>query len=181
MHPSSLKNMRSVRTNYLTTLIPGVTIVDVGGRGLDMSESWMKGQQDRSYYDIFRDLDPNYCVADITAGPGVTHVMPGPYTLPFADGSVDLVVSGQMLEHCKNPFRSVAEMKRILKPGCIMVLIAPSMGKRHDVIDCWRFMDDAFRAIAEEVGLKVIADWVDRRTHNDRSDLIQDHIFVGRK
>lgn len=181
MHPSSLKNMRHVRDTYLSDLQSGIKIVDVGGRGLDLSQPWMKGQEDRSYYDIFRDLDPEYCIADIVDGPGVTHVMPGPYTLPFDDNSIDLIVSGQMLEHCKNPFRSVAEMKRVLKPGCKLALIAPSMGKRHDVIDCWRFMDDAFKAIAEEVELTVIADWVDRTKHNDRSDLLQDHIFVGSK
>jgi SAM-dependent methyltransferase len=181
MHPSSLKNMREVREKYLSFLSGNLTIVDIGGRGLDMSQPWMKGQEDRSYYDIFRDLEPIYYIADIEPGPGVTHVMPGPYTLPFEDNSVDLIVSGQMLEHCKNPFRSVAEMKRVLKPNCYMVLIAPSMGKRHDVIDCWRFMDDAFKAISEEVGLKIVADWVDRKKHNDRSDLLQDHVFVGRK
>ena len=181
MHPSSLKNMRKAREKLVPSLVPNLTIVDIGGRGLDLSQPWMKGQEDRSYYDIFRDLAPVYYIADIESGPGVTHVMPGPYTLPFADNSIDLVVSGQMLEHCKNPFRSVAEMKRVLKPGCSMILIAPSMGKRHDVIDCWRFMDDSFKAIAEEVELKIIADWVDRTKHGNRSDLIQDHVFVGRK
>jgi SAM-dependent methyltransferase len=181
MHPSSLKNMRKVREKYLSFLSNNLTIVDIGGRGLDMSRPWMKGQEDRSYYDIFRDLEPTYHIADIEPGPGVTHVMPGPYSLPFEDNSIDLIVSGQMLEHCKNPFRSVAEMRRVLKPGCYMVLIAPSTGKRHDAIDCWRYMDDSFKAIAEEVELKVIADWIDRCTHNDRSDMWQDHVFVGCK
>lgn len=167
--------MQTVRKKYLTNLQPGIKMVDVGGRGLEV------GQEDRSYYSIFQDLQPEYFIADIKSGPGVTHVMPGPYELPFDDNSIDLIVSGQMLEHCKNPFRSVAEMKRILKPDSYIVLIAPSMGKRHDVIDCWRFMDDAFKAIAEEVNLKVIADWVDRTVYNDRSDFIQDHVFVGRK
>jgi SAM-dependent methyltransferase len=181
MHPSSLTNMRFVKEKYLQMLDNKITIVDIGGRGLDTSKTWMPGQEQRSYYDIFYNLSPTYYVADIEHGPGVTHVMPGPYTLPFEDNSIDLIVSGQMLEHCKNPFRSVAEMKRILKPNCYMVLIAPSMGKRHDKIDCWRFMDDAFKAIAEEVGLTVIADWVDRTVYNNRSDLIQDHVFVGQK
>ena len=173
--------MRLVREKYLIDLRQNLKMIDVGGRGLNLSKNWIAGQEDRSYYDIFRDLQPEYCIADIKHGPGVTHVMPGPYELPFEDNTIDLLVSGQMLEHCKNPFRSVAEMKRVLKPNCYIVLIAPSMGKRHDVIDCWRFMDDAFKAIAEEVELTVIADWVDRTKHNDRSDLIQDHIFVGRK
>ena len=167
-----MNNMKLVRSKYLTNLTPGLTIVDVGGRGLG---------SDRSYRGVFADLDPMYHIADIVDGDGVTHIMPGPYTLPFADNSVDLVVSGQTLEHVKNPFRSVAEMRRVLKPGSYIVIIAPSAGPRHDVIDCWRYMDDAFRAIAEETELTVVADWIDNRAPDERSRKWADHVFVGQR
>ena len=164
--------MRCARTNYLKELVTGLTILDVGGRGLG---------NDRSYRSIFADLDPIYHIADIVNGEGVTHIMPGPYTLPFANNSVDLIVSGQTLEHVRNPFRSVAEMKRALKPGCYIVIIAPSSGPRHDIVDCWRFMDDAFKSIAEETELTVIADWIDHSAPDGRSQKWADHVFVGRK
>jgi SAM-dependent methyltransferase len=172
MHPSSLINMRLARTKYLESLSVGLTILDVGGRGID---------SDRSYRSIFADLDPVYHIADIVNGDGVTHIMPSPYTLPFNDNSIDLIVSGQTLEHVRNPFRSIAEMKRVLKPNCYMVIIAPSSGPRHDVIDCWRFMDDAFKSIADETELTVVADWIDRSAPDDRSRKWADHVFVGRK
>ena len=169
MHPSSLKNMWRARDKYID-VFPGMKILDVGGRGLDT---------DRSYRSLFPGSD--YSVADIEPGLGVTHVMPGPYELPFDDETFDLVVSGQMLEHCANPFRSVAEMRRVLKRGKRMVLIAPSEGPRHDKQDGWRFLDDAFRFIAEDIGLRVIADWIDRSAPDARSRKWADHVFVGEK
>lgn len=169
MHPSSLLNMREAK-QHLAYLRPGAKVLDVGGRGL---------KSDRSYKSIFPDTD--YHVADIEDGLGVTHVMPGPYELPFPDETFDLVVSGQMLEHCENPFKSVAEMKRVLKTGCRMVLIAPSTGPRHDKRDGWRFLDDAFLFIANDLGLKVIADWIDTTAEDERSKKWRDHVFVGEK
>jgi len=142
------------------------TILDVGGAK-------------HTYEDLFLGL--TYCVADIEDGPGVDFVMPGPFQLPFVADSFDLVVSGQMLEHCANPFRSVAEMKRVLKPGGKVILIAPSAGPRHDKQDGWRFMDDAFRFIAEDVGLITLADWITKDAPDERSRKWQDHVFIGEK
>jgi SAM-dependent methyltransferase len=164
--------MRLVRTKYLGSLSMGLTILDVGGRGIG---------SDRSYRSIFADLEPVYHIADIVDGDGVTHIMPGPYTLPFDNDSIDLIVSGQTLEHVQNPFRSIAEMKRVLRPNCCMIIIAPSAGPRHDVVDCWRFMDDAFKSIASETNLTIIADWIDRSAPDERSRKWADHVFVGRK
>jgi SAM-dependent methyltransferase len=173
MHPSSLENMRKVRSIYLTELNPNIKILDVGGRGID---------KDRSYRSVYEDLNPEYRIADIEDGVGVTDIMPGPYTLPFDNNEFDLIVSGQMLEHCANPFKSIAEMKRVLKHRGYIVIIAPSAGPRHDIIDCWRFMDDAFKAITDDIGgINVIADWIQRDAPDERSRKWQDHIFVGRK
>jgi SAM-dependent methyltransferase len=173
MHPSSVENMKRARDLLGSRLQSNLTILDVGGRNINA--------QDRSYRDIFKDKCASYFIADINPGPNVTHVMPGEYTLPFEDNSIDLIVSGQTLEHVRNPFRSVAEMTRVLKKDHYIILIAPSTGKYHDNPDCWRFMDDAFKAIAAEVGLKVVADWVDLNAPDERSRRWSDHVFVGQK
>lgn len=173
MHPSSMNNMRLVRDRHLTNLTRPASILDVGGRGL---------QSDRSYRSIFEGRYSNYYVADISDGLGVTHVMPGPYSLPFADETFDLIVSGQMLEHSSNPFKSVADMKRVLKIGGYIVLIAPASGPRHDTQDGWRFLDDAFRFIADDIGgLKIVADWIDKAAPDERSAKWCDHVFVGQR
>jgi len=174
MHPSSIENMKAAKNYKNINLGKDLIILDVGGRALVENS-------DRSYKSIFQDIAKEYYIADIVDGPGVTHVMPGEYTLPFDDNSIDLIVCGQVLEHVRNPFKTVAEMKRVLKPNNYMILIAPSSGPRHDVIDCWRIMDDGFKAIANDVGLEVVADWVDRSAPDERSRKWADHVFIGKK
>lgn len=172
MHPSSMNNMKKVRDKYLSYLNDSSLILDVGGRGI---------QSDRSYRSLFEGKYAEYYVADITAGLGVTHVMPGPYTLPFEDDTFDLIVSGQTLEHVCNPFKSVDEMKRVLKPSAFIVLIAPSSGPYHDSQDCWRFMKDSWKAISNDVGLTLVSQWITKDAPDERSRKWQDNVFVGTK
>lgn len=170
MHPSSMENMKKAKAKYLKHINQNSIILDVGGRGLS---------SDRSYQSLFP--ESRYHIADIQPGIGVTDIMPGPYDLPFNNETFDLVVSGQMLEHCSNPFKSVAEMKRVMKPNAFIVLIAPSEGPYHDSQDCWRFMKDSWRAIAEDVGLELVDQWITNNAPDQRSRKWKDNVFVGRK
>lgn len=169
MHPSSISNMQKALA--MINLGDGIIVLEVGGRNI-------KPDVDRSY----KDLIPcsKYHIADIEDAYNVTHLMPGPYDIPMFNVFVDLVVCGQTLEHVKHPDWLVVEMVRVLKPGGYIILIAPSAGPRHDTIDCWRFMDDAFKAITEDLPLEVIADWIDRDAPDERSRKWADHVFVGR-
>lgn len=174
MHPSSIANMKRCREHLNEYIGKDLIILDVGGRAL-------VADKDRSYRPIWEDVAEKYLIADLVAGVNVDLPMPGPYTLPLEDETIDLVVSGQTLEHVKNPFRSVAEMTRVLKTGSHIILIAPSTGPRHDSIDCWRFMDDSFKAIAEECGLEVVLDYIDTGPWEQRSARWKDHVFIGKK
>jgi SAM-dependent methyltransferase len=158
-------------TSYLD-MTKKYTILDVGGRGLE---------GDRSYRSVFKNNILFYHIADILEGENVSHVMTSEYSIPANDNFYDIIVSGQTLEHVKNPFRLVLEMKRVLKPNGYIIIIAPSEGPRHDLVDCWRFMDDSFKAIAEEVDLIVVADWIDKKSEDKKSIIWKDHVFVGQK
>ena len=176
MHPSSVSNMKIVRQKYLQYLnnVKNPKVLDVGG---------LYDVPHKTYLRLFEAIPGvQWTVADIVKHPSVDVVMPGPFTLPFPDETFDLVISGQMLEHCANPFKSVAEMKRVLKTGCRLALAAPSAGPRHDVQDGWRFMDDGFKFIVEDIGgIKIIADWIHKDAPDERSRKWQDHLFVGEK
>jgi ferritin len=37
------------------------------------------------------------------------------------------------------------------------------------------------KAIAEETGLEVIADWIDNQSDDKRSIMWKDHVFIGKK
>lgn len=168
--------MKKIRQKYLGYLnnIANPKVIDVGG---------LYHVPTKTYLRLFEDIPGiQWIVADIKNHPSVDVVMPGPFTIPFEDNTFDLVVSGQMLEHCANPFKSVAEMKRVLKVGGRIALAAPSAGPYHDFQDGWRFQKDAFRFIAEDIGdIKIIADWIDENAPDERSRKWQDHLFVGEK
>ena len=180
MHPSSKENMKRARAiveKKFGKYEAGQIILDFGGRDRNHKVNKVSG-----YTEIWKDVYKDYFVSDLQAGDNVTHVMSGPYELPFEDNSLDIILSGQTFEHVHNPFRAAHELTRVLKPGKFMYLIAPSAGPTHDNPDCWRFYRDSFTAIAQECGLKVIADWIDNgKEWEQRSARWKDHVFVGQK
>jgi SAM-dependent methyltransferase len=46
--------------------------------------------------------------------------------LPFEDGSFDVVVAGELLEHLRDPRRVVSEVLRVLRPGGTFVASVPN-------------------------------------------------------
>jgi SAM-dependent methyltransferase len=46
--------------------------------------------------------------------------------LPFEDGSFDVVVAGELLEHLRDPKRVVSEVLRVLRPGGTFVASVPN-------------------------------------------------------
>src|SRR6266404_4644417 len=46
--------------------------------------------------------------------------------LPFADGSFDVVVAGELLEHLRDPRRVASEVLRVLRPGGTFVGSVPN-------------------------------------------------------
>jgi SAM-dependent methyltransferase len=53
--------------------------------------------------------------------------------LPFADDSIDLVVSNQVIEHLADTDVFVAEIRRVLRPGGIAVVSTENMASWHNV------------------------------------------------
>ncbi len=45
---------------------------------------------------------------------------------PWADNSLDAVISSQTVEHLENPFHFMREVSRILKPGGILIVSTPN-------------------------------------------------------
>jgi SAM-dependent methyltransferase len=52
--------------------------------------------------------------------------------LPWEDGSVDVVVCNQVLEHLKNVWLPMTEMHRVLRPGGHAVLSVPNLASLHN-------------------------------------------------
>ncbi|HEY1356885.1 MAG TPA: class I SAM-dependent methyltransferase [Thermoleophilaceae bacterium] len=126
---------------------------------LDIGSSDVNG----SYRALFARRGWRYTGVDLAAGPNVDLVLPSPYELPLASGAVDVIVSGQAFEHVEYFWLLWLEMVRVLKPGGLIFLIAPSRGPEHRYpVDCWRFYPDGYRALAKYGGvemLDVTTDW----------------------
>lgn len=138
MDSTSKEAMRNIASKYNMT-----------GRVLDVGSLDVNG----CYRDIFED----YTGSDVVAGNNVDIVQPSQYELPFKDEEFDFVVSGQMLEHCENPFKIVAEMSRVLKKGGILAITVPWYLHYHAYpIDCWRFSPDGMKCLVKELPLQIL-------------------------
>ncbi len=91
-----------------------------------------------------------YVGLDMEPGPGVDIVVEPGATLPFADASVDVVVSTSTFEHDIFFWETFLELARVVRPGGLVYMDAPSNNDFHRYpLDCWRFYPDAGIALAK--------------------------------
>lgn len=95
---------------------------------------------------------------DLATRPGMTHRAKNEYEFPIADGSYDLVLSGQVLEHVRKPWRWLPELARVCRAGGHVITISPVSWPYHEApVDCWRIYPEGLRALHEEARLDVTA------------------------
>ena len=124
----------------------GINILDVGSYDVN-----------GTYRDYFTHPRFDYTGVDLEDGPNVDVVLSRPDSIPFDTGSVGLVISGQMLEHAPRFWEVFGEMARVLSPGGIMIVIAPSAGPEHRYpVDCYRYLPDSFQALGNDNGLTIV-------------------------
>ncbi|MBN2706059.1 MAG: methyltransferase domain-containing protein [Deltaproteobacteria bacterium] len=166
--------MRSFRDHYLASsqgrklVIADLGSYDVNGsyRSLFTQESW------------------RYLGLDVSPGPNVDIVLSDPYRWrELATDAIDVLISGQAFEHIEYFWLTGLEISRVLKPGGLCCLIAPSNGPEHRFpVDCWRFYEDGLRALAAYAGLEVVeaATFREAAGWRDDSGLWQDSWLVAR-
>lgn len=155
MHQSSMNNMQRCFEVYVKGTALGqqdrIRVLEVGSANVN-----------GSYRQIFAGDRFDYVGVDMEAASGVDVVLADPYHLPDPSGSVDLVISGQMLEHSEFFWLAFAEMARVVKPTGYIFLIAPSAGPIHRFpVDCYRFYPDAYRALAKLNSMELVEVRVD--------------------
>jgi SAM-dependent methyltransferase len=148
MHRTSYDNMALFVEKHLSPLKGRpLRILDVGSQDVN-----------GTYKPLFSDQAWRYSGADVGPGPNVDVILKRPYLWrELKANSYDVVVSGQTLEHIEYPWLTVMEIARIMRPGGICCLIAPSVGPEHRYpLDCWRLLPDGARALARYASLQVI-------------------------
>lgn len=135
MHYSALQGLYRLCDLFCKA---GVTVVDVGGADVNGSAR-----------DYFEAKGVKYIVVDMAPGKGVDIITPPGDPLPFADGSVDMVVSTSCFEHDPCFWITFKEMARIVKIGGLIYVNAPGNGPYHCFPgDNYRFYPDAAYALA---------------------------------
>lgn len=138
------------KTLLLPTTGKAIDVLDIGSMVAQEGQS--------SYRDVFdRFTGVRYVGLDMAPGRNVDIVAKDPYKFPLESESFDLVVSGQAFEHIEFPWLTISEIARVLKPGGLAIVIAPSSGPEHRYPqDCWRYYPDGMRALGKWAGLECI-------------------------
>lgn len=138
-----------------------------------------------SYRGYFEFPSWTYRGIDRSAGKNVDIVLQDPYNWrEIKSGSADVVISGQAFEHIEFFWLTMLEIARVLKPGGLCCLIAPSGGPEHRYpVDCWRYYPDGFVALARFASLDVAEVYSQNGTtgYPDGSDMWQDTVLICRK
>lgn len=154
MHQSSMDSMRRCISKYLDCrprTARRLVVVDIGSMDI-------KG----SYRELFDPARFEYIGVDLAAGAGVDLVVADPYRLPLPPGSVDVVISGQMLEHNEFFWLTFQEKVRLLHDDGFIFMIAPSRGQIHRFpVDCYRFYPDSYAALAKLTNIVLVDCWLD--------------------
>ena len=92
----------------------------------------------KPYYPFFHDFASEYVGVDI-GNPAAD--LEGPIeALPVADGSFDVVLCSQVLEHCDDPAQGVRELSRVTAPGGRVLASTHGVQTYHPTpVDLWRW------------------------------------------
>lgn len=166
MHQSSFNKVARLATAYLQNYRDAkLSIIDVGSKTVS--------QQSLSYRPLFDLPNWTYTGLDISNGFNVDTVLSDPYLwVEIPTESVDVVVSGQALEHIPFIWLTFFEFGRVLKRGGLGIVVAPSSGGLHRFpVDSWRIFEDGMRALAQFSSLDVLDVFTDHG-NGDWSDSI---------
>jgi SAM-dependent methyltransferase len=107
----------------------------------------------KPYYPFFADA-AEYVGVDVVENP-VAELHGRVEALPVADGSFDLVLCTQVLEHCDDPAQAVRELRRVVAPGGRVLASTHGVQVYHPSPgDYWRWTHTGLRRLFEEH-----ADW----------------------
>ena len=146
MHSLSYNEMAANIGKYFEQLPEGARVLDIGS--LDVNGTYRALIEPRW----------EYIGVDVAPGRNVDYVMSSEFDTGLPESSADAVISGQCLEHCRNPFQLMAEVAKLAKPGAPILIVAPCAGwtQHRYPIDCWRFYPDGMRALFEQSGIECV-------------------------
>ena len=117
---------------FLETCLPFETVLDIGaGKGDDLMLASQVGQQNTCLKFSIESNDEN---VRILKAKGIQVYVKNIErdTFPFEDGSIDVVIANQILEHTKELFWIFHEITRILPCGGKLIIGVPNLASLHN-------------------------------------------------
>lgn len=114
MHHEQMQFVKEVWSWHRYTYA-GCRVVDLGA-----------GDCNGNNRDLFEGCD--YLGVDVAAGPNVDLVSPA-HLAPIEDASAGVVICTEMLEHDPHWEESLAAMRRMLRPGGLLILTCAAIGR----------------------------------------------------
>ena len=122
---------------------PGETVIDLGCETKPYAHHFRPGVR--------------YIGADLPGNPDADVPIGPDGRVPLDDGTADLVLSTQVLEHVPDPAAYLDECFRLLRPGGALALTTHGMMYLHrDPQDLWRWTTDGLVRIVEDAGFEVL-------------------------
>jgi SAM-dependent methyltransferase len=106
----------------------------------------------KPYYPFFARVSFEYIGVDVVENPAAE--LRGPIeALPVEDGSFDVVLCTQVLEHCDDPAQAVRELRRVTAPGGRVLASTHGVQVYHpSPVDYWRWTHEGLRRLFEQNG-----------------------------
>jgi SAM-dependent methyltransferase len=104
----------------------------------------------KPYYPFFAESASEYVGVDVVENPAADLLGPVE-ALPVEDGSFDLVLCTQVLEHCDDPAQAVRELRRVTAPGGRVLASTHGVQVYHpSPQDLWRWTHEGLRRLFEQ-------------------------------
>lgn len=104
----------------------------------------------KPYYPFFAGRASEYVGVDVVDNPAA-ELRGSVENLPVEDGSFDLVLCTQVLEHCDDPAQAVRELRRVTAPGGRVLASTHGTQVYHpSPADYWRWTHAGLRRLFEE-------------------------------
>lgn len=148
MDDVSMRTMGDLVNRYVLHRSDILSVLDVGSQDVQGIYG--------NYSSFFQGPGYVYMGLDIEAGNNVHIVVEDPYDWGI-NGTFDLVISGQCLEHVEYPWLTMEQIAKSLKPGGLHFNIVPSTGPVHRFpIDTYRYHPDGMNALCKWADLDVL-------------------------
>jgi SAM-dependent methyltransferase len=99
-----------------------------------------------------------YVPYDLDVGSSTPEVVGRAENLPFASSSFDSVLCTQVLEHVPEPWRTVEEIARVLRPGGKLLLSTPQAEHLHEApYDFYRYTRYGLEHLCQRSGLRLLS------------------------